>query len=210
MVLRWKGNLEGKVVVGTLPDTPDMLIQVRREALGGCLAFEAAERLLDLRDATVIFRNDATGALSAFRKGSFPSKFLQQCSMRLCRRQRPYRCSPLYLHAPGRVLIDEGVDDASRSMAEEVAGPVSSPYLRRIVLREAQRQGWLITVDAFASHENAMVPRFIARYAEPMTEAEDAFTVGDWACSRCPACQRLHREVLFVYPPTAADPSFPG
>ena len=208
MVLRWKGNLEGKVVVGTLPDTPDMRIQVRREALGGCLAFEATERLLDLRNATIIFRNDAIGALSAFRKGSFPSTFLQQCSMRLCRRQRPHRCSPLYLHAPGRVLVDEGVDDTSRSMAQEVAGPVSSSYLRDIVLKAAQRLGWHITLDAFASHENAMVPRFYARYAEPMAEAEDAFTVGDWACSRCPACQRLHREVLFAYPPLWLIPRF--
>ena len=35
-----------------------------------------------------------------------------------------------------------------------------------------------------------------------MAEAEDAFTVGDWACSLCPSCGCLHREVLFAYPPT--------
>ena len=126
------------MVVGTLPDTPHMCIQVLPEALGGCLAFEATEKLPDLRGASVIFSNNAVGALSAFSKGSFPSTFLQQRSMQLCRRQRPLRCSLLYLHAPGRVLVDEGVDDASRSMAKEVAGPVSGPHLRGITVSKSQ------------------------------------------------------------------------
>ena len=203
MVLRWWDNLHGKVVVGSLPSSPDTEHQVRREMLAGCLAFEAAERLLDLRGATVIFRNDAVGALTAMRKGSFSSSFLQHWAMRLCRQQHAARCTPLYLHAPGRVLIDEGVDDASRTLAEAVAGPVSGPELRRRVLVLANKCGWHITVDAFASAENALTPRFFARYAEPLAEAEDAFTVGDWGCSECPECLQLHREVLFAYPPPA-------
>ncbi len=36
---------------------------------------------LDLSEAVVIMRNDALGALSALRKGSFSSTFLQQCAM---------------------------------------------------------------------------------------------------------------------------------
>ena len=128
--------------------------------------------------------------------------------MRLCRRQRPLRCSPLYLHAPGRVLIDEGVDAASRSMAKEVAGPVSGKFLRDKVSAVALHLDWHITVDAFASHENTLVPRFFARYAEPMAEAEDAFSVGDWGCSLCPSCNCWHREVLFAYPPTKLIPRF--
>ena len=123
--------------------------------------------------------------------------------MWLCRRQHAARCSPLYLHAPGRVLIDEGVDDTSRSLAVEVAGPVSGPELRRRVRAVAEECGWHITVDVFASAENALTPRFFARYAEPLAEAEDAFTVSDWGCSECPACGQWHREVLFAYPPPA-------
>ena len=203
MVLRWWDNREGKVVVGTLPPSSDMEHQVRREMLGGCLAFEATERLLDLRQATVIFRNDALGALSAMRKGSFSSPFLQHWAMWLARRQHAARCAPLYLHAPGRVLVDEGVDDSSRSLAAEVAGPVSGPELRRRVWAVAEECGWHITVDVFASAENALTPRFFARFAEPLAEAEDAFTVGDWACSLCPACGGWHREVLYAYPPPA-------
>ena len=203
MVLRWWDNRDGKIVVGSLPDSPDMQHQIRREMRAGCLAFEAAERLLDLREATVIFRNDALVALSAMRKGSFSSTFLQSWAMWLARRQHAVRCFPLHLNAPGRLLVDEGVDDASRSLAAEVAGPVSGPELRRRIWAVAAQCGWHITVDAFASADNALTPRFFARFAEPLAEAEDAFTVADWGCSECPACARWHREVLFAYPPPA-------
>ncbi len=41
------------VIVGPLPDSADMLHQVRREALGGVLCFEAACRAVDLEGANV-------------------------------------------------------------------------------------------------------------------------------------------------------------
>ena len=201
MVLRWWNNRAGKVVIGTLPDSEDMRHQVRRETLAGTLALEAAALEVDLSDAVVILRNDAVGALTALRKGSFASTFLQQCAMRACRLQRRIGCSTLFLHAPGRTLVEEGVDDLSRDGALDVAGPVSSPYLRAQALRLARAVGWSITVDAFASEANAFAPRFFARYAEPRAEVEDAFTVPDWAFSRCPHCTQLHRETLFAYPP---------
>jgi len=47
-VVRWWDNKEGKVIVGPLPDTPGMQHQVRREALGGVLCFEAASRVICL------------------------------------------------------------------------------------------------------------------------------------------------------------------
>ena len=78
MVLRWWANREGKVIIGTLPDSDDMRRQVRRETLAGVLAQEAAALEIDLSEATVILRNDAVGALTALRKGSFSSTFLQQ------------------------------------------------------------------------------------------------------------------------------------
>jgi hypothetical protein len=129
-----------------------------------------------LSDAVVVLRNDAVGALTALQKGSFASTFLQQCAMHACHLQRRIGCNTLYLHAPGRTLMDEGVDDYSRSSALDVAGPVSSPLIRDQVLRLAQAVGWTITIDAFTTESNALVPRFFARYAEPRAEAEDAFT----------------------------------
>ena len=201
MVLRWWANKDGVVVIGTLPDSDDMRHQVRREALAGVLALEAAARVVNLTEAVVILRNDAVGALAALRKGSFSSTFLQQCAMRACRIQRGLRCIPLHLHAPGRVLIAEGVDDHSRAGALEVAGPVSSPRVRARSLELAAACGWTLTVDAFASESNSLLPRFYARYAEPNAEVEDAFTVADWAFSACPACGCPHRETLFAFPP---------
>jgi hypothetical protein len=76
MVLRWWDNRDGKVFVGTLPDSDDMRHQVRRETLAGILSLEAASLEINLCDATVILRNDAIGALSALCKGSFSSTFL--------------------------------------------------------------------------------------------------------------------------------------
>ncbi len=80
-------------------------------------------------------RNDAVGALAALRKGCSSSSFLQQCLMRFACLQHAARCNTLYLHAPGTVLIEEGVDDLSRETAADVAGPVSGTLVRSHALR---------------------------------------------------------------------------
>ncbi len=115
MVLRWWANPTGKVIVGTLPDSDDMLHQVLREALGGVLAFEAAAIEMDLADAWVLMRNDAVEALAALRKGCSSLTFLQQCSMHLAMLHHKARCHPLFLHAPCDKPILEGVDSLSRT-----------------------------------------------------------------------------------------------
>ena len=55
-----------------------------------------------------------------------------------------------------------------------------------------------MTVDAFTSKSNSLLPRFFARYAEPDAEAEAALTVPDWARSFCPSSDHSHRETLFA------------
>ena len=198
------------------PDSDDMH-QVRREALAGVLALKAAALAIDLSNAVVILRNDAVGALlSEFRKGtgSFSSTFLQHCAMRSCMTQRRERCQTLLLHAPGRVLVDEGVDEDSRDGALEVAGPVNSARVRSRALALAASCCWTLSVDAFASESNSLLPRFFAWYAEPAAEVEDAFTApspdwGCWALLRLP-CVRLHtlREALCLSSPAAAQHLF--
>jgi hypothetical protein len=170
-VFRWWDNREGITLVGSLPDTLDMTFQVRRETMAGLLSLEAAARVVDLSNAVVVLRNDAVGAaaLAALRKGSFKSTFLQQCALRMSRLERRIGCESLHLHAPGRVLIDEGIDDLSRDTALKVTGPVSSTDLRLRVQTLASSLGWTITVDAFATASNAVTPRFFARFAEPDT-----------------------------------------
>ncbi len=65
---------------------------------------------MDLEGA-VAMCNNASGALLAFRKGSFFTTFLQQSSMSLAQAAIIPLASMLYLHAPGQVLIDVGVED---------------------------------------------------------------------------------------------------
>jgi hypothetical protein len=121
--------------------------------------------------------------------------------MRSCLTQRKARCQTLFLHAPGRVLVDEGVDEHSRAGALAVSGPVSSDLVRSRALALAASCGWSLSIDAFASESNSLLPRFFARFAEPRAEVEDAFTAPDWSCSACPFCGCTHRETLFAFPP---------
>jgi hypothetical protein len=202
-LVRSAAHPTGKIIVGSLPDTEDMQHQPRRETLGGVLAFEAASREIDLSDTWVIMRNDCVTALSALRKGCSSSTFLQQCAMRFALLQRDARCHAMFLHAPGSQLVEEGIDDLSRSVAADVAGPVSSPLVRSHADLLARSLGWELTIDAFASEANSLLQRFFARYAEARAEAEDALAVSDWDRSICPVYGGTHRETLFVFPPAA-------
>jgi hypothetical protein len=94
------------------------------------------------------------------------------------------------------------VDGLSLETAADVAGPVSSPLVRSDA-DLARSLGWELTVDAFASEANSLLPRFFARYAEPLAEAEEAFEVNDWDRSACPSCRGVHHETLFAFPPAA-------
>ena len=98
-------------------------------------------------------------------------------------------------------MVAEGVDDASRGVARQVAFPACTQRMRDLLRDEAALHGWKLTVDLFASEVNAVVPRFYSRFAEPGSEAVDALSVPDWDGSECPECGKGHREVIFAYPP---------
>jgi hypothetical protein len=80
--------------------------------------------------------------------------------MRFALLQRDARCHALFLHAPGSQLVEEGINDLSRTAAADVAGPVSSPLVRSYADLLARSLGWELTVDAFASEANSLLPRF--------------------------------------------------
>jgi hypothetical protein len=172
--------------------------QVHRETCGGCLALESASKVVDLHSTTIIMRNDATGALSSLRKGN--SHSAQAFATRLTCLCASLEATPLFLHAPGKTLIAEGVDDASRRLASAIAGPACSVALRNRIFALASQLGWSISVDAFASISNRLVARYFAEFAEPQAEAVDALAVTDWNYSTC-SCGKSHREVLFAFPP---------
>ena len=95
----------------------------------------------------------------------------------------------------------EGVDDLSRSAARACRASESTAALRRIVTSEAERLGEPISLDLFATADNALVPRFFAPYPEPLAEGADALAQPDWGRSCCPHCGQHHRECAFAFPP---------
>ena len=54
------------------------------------------------------------------------------------------------MHVPGTVLVDEGVDDASRGLARQVSFPACTPRMRDLLQTEAVHFGWTISIDLFA------------------------------------------------------------
>jgi hypothetical protein len=95
--------------------------------------------------------------------------------MRSCRLQRRVRCNTLHLNSPGRV---EATTDALE-VAGQPGGPSAAPTSHSRALVLAAASGWTLTVDAFAAESDSLLPRFFARCAEPLAEAEDALTVPD-------------------------------
>ena len=200
-LVRWWSNIEGVVIVGHLPSSEDMQHQVRREAEAAPLAFDAASRLLNFRSSTCIIRNDARGALSSLRKGNYKSTHLQSCAMRLSKLAAALNCDLLFLHAPGRDLVEEGIDRLSRETAMSLRGPSCNTQLRKDIHAMAITLDWKLSVDLFATASNAITARFFSRFPEPLSEFEDAFGVDNWNQSLCPHCHQLHRENVFAFPP---------
>ena len=201
LVIRTQDLPDGLLIVGTWAPHQYHEAQVHREALGGCLALEAASSAVKLHVATIIFRNDAVGALASLRKGNSQSPVLQELAVRLVLKCAEMEIQPLFLHAPGKDLIAEGIDEASRGLAAKIAGPACSSALRDLVRNVARELQWTITVDAFASECNCLVPRFFSEFAETSTEAVDALSVTNWDTSLCPFCSMYHKETLFAFPP---------
>lgn len=182
--------------------------QVYRGAIAGLCATLNANAAFALTDYTVIIRSECSGAISALKKGSFRSPVLQDIALIqnliFVKLGAP---PPLYLHVPGHVMKAEGVDDLSRRVAISNRGSESLVALRRIVASEAvARLGSPISIDLFATANNAFVPRFFARYAEPLAEGFDALSQSDWGRSRCTTCGQTHRECVFAFPPRALLP----
>ena len=197
--IEWAGRRE--LVVSTFTECELTNAQVRRETLAGHLAFKAASQLTDISGMVVLHRSDCVGALAALRKGSYASRPLQDIAVRFTQRCARLRTENYFLHVSGETLVAEGVDDASRGVARQVAFPACTQRMRDLLRDEAALHGWKLTVDLFASEVNAVVPRFYSRFAEPGSEAVDALSVPDWDGSECPECGKGHREVIFAYPP---------
>ena len=69
---------------------------------------------MDIRTSTILLRNDASAAISAFRKGSFASPQLQAAATMLNDARAKLDVITPLLHVPGLTLVQEGIDGASR------------------------------------------------------------------------------------------------
>ena len=192
----------------TYPPGTDSSVQVHNEAAAGLNAILAVELLVDLSDSIIILRNDCSGALTALEKGSTTSPILQEYAMAMARVCARLNATCLFMHVPGTTLVAEGTDAASRGGADHERGPACGPELRLRVHNLAARHGWKISLDLFASSANTLVPRFFSRHPEIAAECIDALSVPDWNASRCPECGKLHREVVFAFPPIEMLPHF--
>ena len=216
LVRWWDSVEEGKfmreqLLVGTWPPEAEVSEQSHREAWGGCLALEASARVTNIQSSAVLMRNDASAAISALRKGSFGSPALQRVAVRADR-----FCSKLdidlhCMHVPGLVLIEEGIDGASRdgcafgdeANVESIRGVSVSDRLWDIIQSVADRLSWKLTIDLFATASNHRTDRFISRWPEPDAESFDSFLAPSWRESRCPLCGLSHREAVYAFPPPA-------
>jgi hypothetical protein len=185
----------------TYPPGTDSSVQVHNEGRAGAGALEAFDLLVDLSDSVIIFRNDCVGALTALELGCTTSAILQDAAMRVARCCARHNATCLFLHVPGSTLVAEGVDAASRSGAQSERGPACGPALRQRIIDLAASYNWEISIDLFASTENAITPRFCSRYPELGAECADALLAPDWNVSTCPSCGEEHREVIFAFPP---------
>ncbi len=75
----------------------------------------------------------------------------------------------------------------------------------------AEAEQWLgapLSLDPFATAVNALVPRFFARFPEPLAESVVALAQQVWGRSRRPDCGALHLECVFAFPPWSLLPAF--
>ena len=82
------------------------------------------------------------------------------------------------------VLWAEGVDGLSGEVTREQRVLESTSALRLLVMEEAARLGWAISVNLSASSSTCIVPRFFARFPEPLAEVVDALAQPDSAFRR--------------------------
>ena len=85
--------------------------------------------------------------------------------MRLSKFAASLNCDTLFLHAPGRDLIEEGIDRLSRDVALFLRGPSCNASLRLLISNTAVSLHWILSVDLFATSTNTLTPRLIQGFS---------------------------------------------
>ena len=71
--------------------------------------------------------------------------------MRLSKLAAALNCDLLFLHAPGRDLVEEGIDRLSRETAMSLRDPSCNTQLRKDIHAMAITLDWKLSVDLFAT-----------------------------------------------------------
>jgi hypothetical protein len=199
---------EGLSTVVTFPrglaETGELEHLAWREAWGAVLAVELALQDETLRNCVLLLINDCVPVLAAIMKGSARSPRLQAAAEAIHKACIPRGVVVRTLHVSREQLIEEGVDNGSRKHAQALRGPASSAKMRGIVAEFALEVGCPITIDLFASADNALCRRYAAWTDEPQAEAVDAFSMRSWDVGRC-LCGAEHREWGFYFPPAGLE-----
>ena len=209
-IVKWvRGRrYEGLSTVVTFPRDlglmGDLEHQAWREAWGAVLAVELALMDESVRDCVLLLINDCVPVLAAIMKGSARSPRLQAATEAIYRACIPRGVVVRTLHASGKQLIEEMVDEGSRRHAQALRGPACGERLRSIVFEFAREVGCPLTIDFFASAENTLCRRYAAWTDDPRAEAVDAFSIRNWDVGRC-VCGMEHREWGFYFPPSGLE-----
>ena len=178
IVLRYAGKrFPDLTSVVTFAD--DVEVQVRREALGGWINFDLYRQKRDIGGRHIIIRNDYQSGLLGLQKGS-RSPVIQYAAIQIAKACIEEGAIPYFLHVSGKRLIEEGVDDGSRTHAEALRGQACNKKLRGRVQSFARKIQGEVSIDFSASSCNAMAERFMTWTDEPLSERTDAFSAASW------------------------------
>ena len=193
------GLLSAPWMAGFLPDAagaPEL--PAHRHALSMLLALHTASRVARLSDRPLVFRSPSQPAIQALQLGASADPILQDITLLFTS-----ACLDLHIRPPSFLLCHEGAPPTGSHSppASDALTDSASPHLRRIILATARAACLRITLDLFATHANALCPRFFSAAPESAAEALDAFSQPSWAASFCPICARMRPEFVLLYPP---------
>jgi hypothetical protein len=156
-----------------------------------------------IRGQAVLHHGDCMCAVAAINKGSAASAVLHDLALRIWRATSRHAVMLYSGWVPGKDVIKSGADGLSREEGYDWGGVSAAGDAWKAVGALLKRHQWQLTVDLFASEENAKTHRFYSMYHEPKSERVDAFTEPSWANSVCQSCQVPHRETVLAFPPHA-------
>jgi len=170
-----------------------------REGYAVIEAVKAFQHLI--QGKAVLHLSDCKCVVAAIAQGSTNSEMLQDQAIELWEMTTAMGILFFSAWVPGDTVITLGADALSRREGLDFTGLGVNDFMWARVQESARAQGWQLTVDLFASQENARLPRFYSFHHTPGAEGVDAFEKRSWAQESCP-CGEIHQECVYVFPPT--------